>query len=297
MAADALYQAFLVNLIVEAEAQLYEEGSDSSESQATSTSSHLSTDLSSSSSDDEPLPQTSEVILETLGQLYSEYYLNSRQEINKDGQQLHLLLHDYKFNRPEIFRSYLLIDPGCFDDLVNVLKDDPVFHNNSNNPQMPIDEQLAIALFRLGHYGNAASTLKIVLWAGVGFGTVPLVTNHVLKTTCSERFRESALRWSSPQAKEASKAWIQDASCPAWRDGWLMVDGTLVPLFMHPGFFGNTFFDRKSNYSLNVQVSPSPFPYFKVFVFIRKDYHCTSDHINSRFADYRLWCRASRFTA
>lgn len=243
MAADALYQAFLVNLIVEAEAQLYEEGSDSSESQATSTSSHLSTDLSSSSSDDEPLPQTSEVILETLGQLYSECYLNSRQEINKDGPQLHLLLHDYKFNRPEIFRSYLLIDPGCFDDLVNVLKDDPVFHNNSNNPQMPIDEQLAIALFRLGHYGNAASTLKIVLWAGVGFGTVPLVTNRVLKATCSERFRESALRWSSPQAKEAAKAWVQDAFCPAWRDGWLMVDGILVPLFMRPGFFGNTFFD------------------------------------------------------
>lgn len=34
-----------------------------------------------------------------------------------------------------------------------------------------------------------------------------------------------------------------------------MVDGTLVPLFMRPGFFGNTWFDRKSNYSLNVQVS------------------------------------------
>lgn len=77
MAADALYQAFLVNLIVEAEAQLYKEGSDSSESQTTSASSHSSTDSSSSSSDDEPLPQTSEVILETLGQLYSECYLNS----------------------------------------------------------------------------------------------------------------------------------------------------------------------------------------------------------------------------
>ncbi|KAF8230065.1 hypothetical protein L208DRAFT_1283661, partial [Tricholoma matsutake] len=75
------------------------------------------------------------------------------------------------------FCSYLWIDPGCFDDLVNVLKDDPVFHNNSNNPQMPIDEQLTIALFQFGHYGNAVGTLKVALWAGVGFGTVPLVTN------------------------------------------------------------------------------------------------------------------------
>jgi hypothetical protein len=268
-AADTLHQAFLVNLIAEAESQLYEGGS-YSEYSSSSASSRSSADLSSSSSDDEPLPQTSEAILETLGQLYSERYLNSRDEINKDGTQLHLLLHDYKFNRPEIFRSYLRIDPGCFDDLVRVLKDDPVFHNNSNNPQMPIDEQVAIALFRFGHYGNAASTLKVALWAGIGFGTVPLVTNRVLKATCSERFRKSALRWSSPQAKEAAKAWVQDASCPAWRDGWLMVDGTLVPLFMRPGFFGNTFFDRKSNYSLNVQVSP--FPYIKVFLFMRGMY-------------------------
>ncbi|KAH9952251.1 hypothetical protein BGW80DRAFT_1440900 [Lactifluus volemus] len=252
MAADALHQAFLVNLIAETEAQLYEEGSESEHSSRAS--SHSSANLSFSFSSDESLPTTSDAILETLGQLYSKRYLNPRQDINKDGQQLHLLLHNYKFNRPDIFRSYLRIGPGCFDDLVNVLKDDPVFHNNSNNPQMPIDEQLAITLFRFGHYGNAASILKVALWAGVGYGTVPLVTNRVLKATCSERFRRSTLSWSSPQAKEAAKAWVQDASCPAWRDGWLMVDGTLVPLFMCPGFFGNTFFDRKSNYSLNVQV-------------------------------------------
>jgi hypothetical protein len=267
--ADALHQAFLVNLITEAESQLYEEGFDSEySSSASSRSSKDSESSSSSSSDDEPLPPTSEAILEALGQLYSERYFNARREINKDGTQLHLLLHDYKFNQPAIFRSYLRIDPGCFDDLVQVLKDDPVFHNNSNNPQMPIDEQPAIALFRFGHYGNAASTLKVALWAGIGFGTVPLITNRVLKATCSERFRKSALHWPSPQVKEAAKAWIQDASCPAWRDGWLMVDGTLVPLFMRPGFFGNTFFDRKSNYSLNVQVSPSPYFYIKVTVFV-----------------------------
>jgi hypothetical protein len=51
-----------------------------------------------------------------------------------------------------------------------------MFHNNSNNPQMPVDEQLAIALFCFGHYGNGVSTMKVALWAGVGFGTVSLVT-------------------------------------------------------------------------------------------------------------------------
>jgi len=54
--------------------------------------------------------------------------------------------------------------------------------------------------------------------------------------------------------KAEAKDWVEKQSCPAWRNGWLMVDGTLVPLFRRPGYFGNVFFDRKSNYSLNVQV-------------------------------------------
>ena len=33
------------------------------------------------------------------------------------------------------------------------------------------------------------------------------------------------------------------------------MDGTLVPLADKPGYHGEAYFDRKSNYSLNVQVS------------------------------------------
>jgi len=119
---------------------------------------------------------------------------------------------------------------------------------------MPVDEQLAIALYHFGHYGSAASTMRVALWAGVGFGTVSLVTNRVIKALCLQRFRQSALKWSSNTAKAVAKEWVELQSCPAWRNGWLMVGGTLVPLFLRPGFYGNTWFDRKSNYSMNVQV-------------------------------------------
>lgn len=34
-----------------------------------------------------------------------------------------------------------------------------------------------------------------------------------------------------------------------------MVDGMLVLLFAKPGFFGSSRYDRKSNYSMNIQVS------------------------------------------
>ena len=125
---------------------------------------------------------------------------------------------------------------------------------------MPIDQQLAIAHYHFGHYGNTASTMKVALWAGAGCGTVWLVTNRVLKVLCSERFCKSAFRWTSEEAKETAKTWTGGMSCPAWHIGWLMVDGTLVPLFKHPTFYGNTWFDHKSNYSMNVQVN------FKKFI-------------------------------
>ena len=164
---------------------------------------------------------------------------------------MQLLLEDYKHNRPEIFRSYLCITPACFNKLVSAIEDDLVFHNSSQNYQMPVAEQVAVALYCFGHYGNAASVMKVALHFGVGYGTVNLVTTRVLKACCSEWFYCASIQWASPQAK----AWVEEESCPAWHDGWLMVDGTLVPLFQQPGFYGNVWFDRKSNYSMNVQVS------------------------------------------
>jgi hypothetical protein len=119
---------------------------------------------------------------------------------------------------------------------------------------MLVEEQMAIALYRFGHYGNGASTMKVALWAGYGYSTVCLATKRVMAAVFSEHFQCSAFQWSSNEAKEAAKAWVEEQSCPAWRHGWLMVDGTLVPLFMCPAFFRNMWFDQKSNYSSNVQV-------------------------------------------
>ena len=72
---------------------------------------------------------------------------------------------------------------------------------------------------------------------------------------CSERFHCVTMAWPNKEVKEQAKEWVEAHSCYKWRDVWWMVDGTLVPLFCRPSFFRNTWFDRKSNYSLNVQVS------------------------------------------
>jgi len=170
----------------------------------------------------------------------------------------------YKASFPDIFRSFVRMSPACFDTLVNSIKDHPVFHNNSNNPQMPVKEQLAIALFRFAHHGNAASVLKVTLWGGIGYGTTHLMTSCVMTAVCDKRFHRASMPWLGPAEIEGAKAWVEEHSCPAWRDGWLMVDGTLIPLYQHPHHHGNTFFDWKSNYSLNLQVSA--YIYFKLLL-------------------------------
>jgi hypothetical protein len=264
LAADALHQTFLVNLITEIMDQQLQDDSDSDsdsdmemevdESSSSSSSTGISSSSSSASSEYDEGPSIVDSYLHSMEQLYSQRYLAERGKITKSQVQMRLLLDDYKYNRPEIFRSYLRITPECFDDLVIAIADDEVFHSNSNNPQMPVEEQVAITLYRFGHYGNSASTMKIALLFGVGYGTVHLVTTRVIKACCSERFRAASIQWPDRQGKEEAKAWVERHSCPAWRNGWLMVDGTLIPLFRRPGDFGNTYFDRKSNYSMNVQV-------------------------------------------
>ena len=51
---------------------------------------------------------------------------------------------------------------------------------------------------------------------------------------------------------------MEDTSCHAFRNGWMMVDGSTVPIFARPHHFGNSFFDRKHQYSMNVQIISSP---------------------------------------
>jgi hypothetical protein len=145
--------------------------------------------------------------------------------------------------------------PATFDALVAAIETDEVFHNESHHAQMPVEQQLAIVLYRFGHFGNAASVEKVALFMGVGYGTVENATNRVIAAVCRSDFRHSVMRWPDDETKEEAKAEVERLSCAGWRNGWLMVDGSLVPLYGRPGYYGNAWFDRKHNYSMNVQVS------------------------------------------
>ena len=85
-AQEALEAAYLASLAAESDAVLVDSD--------TSSSSDGDESLSSSS-EDTPVTTTSEILLGTLGDLYSKHYLNDQQSIQKTTSNMHLLLHEY----------------------------------------------------------------------------------------------------------------------------------------------------------------------------------------------------------
>jgi hypothetical protein len=157
-----------------------------------------------------------------------------------------------KDNREDDFRRYVRVKPATFDTLVDYLKDNPEFHNNSNNPQTDIRIQLAVVLYRLGHYGNSASVADIADWAGVSEGSVVMFTRWVLLALLD--LHDTAFPKLSPEMIEKSKEWARRV-CDAWANGFMAADGTNLNLFMKPGHYGQSYFDKSSKYSMNLQVS------------------------------------------
>ena len=234
--------------------------SSSSSSSATSSSSSSGVGPDSESVQADTDEEYSVAMTETadLLQVIMETRVLNPHEVPKCSQ-LHLVLVDFKRDDPRRFRQNLRVSPTTFDSLLEMVEGHAVFTNNSYVSQTPVDEQLGITLFRLGHNGNASSVDAVAQWAGVSAGTVVNCTRRVMIAFLA--LHDVAICWPSEEEKEEAKEWVESVSCHAWRDGFCMVDGTLVPLFEKPGHHGEAYFDRKSNYSLNIQVIEYSFCY------------------------------------
>jgi hypothetical protein len=182
-------------------------------------------------------------------------YLRDRSDVPKAGN-LHLA---WEFARNPAdhhrFRNMLRVSPLVFEVILELIKDHPVFQNNSNQPQTPVDVQLAVTLYRMGRFGNGASLEDIARNAGCSEGAVEAFTDRCFEAI--ESLHDVFVRPLTKEEKEAEKQWIDDhmGFRGLWREGWLMYDGTIVVLYAKPGLNGEAYYTRKANYGLNVQVN------------------------------------------
>src|SRR6266481_2439229 len=121
-------------------------------------------------------------------------------------------------------------------------------------PGHPIkkSQQLAIFLTHIGHYGNSASPEDLAQWAGGSTGWIEKCTNRVMVAMLA--LHDVGIHLPTADEKEDVKAWVEGETCPEWRDGFLLVDGTKFPVFQRPGLHGDAWFDKNKDYSLDCQV-------------------------------------------
>lgn len=171
--------------------------------------------------------------------------------VRKSGQ-LDLYFTYFRYESPHRFRKKLRVSPVVFDALVDVIEPHDIFHNHSNCPQLPVPIQLAVFLVRLGHYGNHASPEDIAQWAGVSLGTVENATYRCMIAVLA--LHDQFVMFPPEEEKAKAKEYVSELTCPEWRHGFLMGDGTKVPLFQKPGLHGEAYFDKNKDYSLDLQV-------------------------------------------
>ncbi|KAG2060974.1 hypothetical protein BDR06DRAFT_979248 [Suillus hirtellus] len=167
--------------------------------------------------------------------------------------QIQLLDH-FAIHRPDLFQKKLCVPPETFDDILNQISNHHVFHNQSNNPQLPVAVQLAIFLNRVGHYGNASSPKDISQWAGVSVGSVINCMNRIMAALLAEHNNFISFpTLNSIDAAHAQAYALKTLGCPEWQNGILAIDGSFFNLYQRPGLFGDAFYSRKSHFSLNCQ--------------------------------------------
>ncbi|KAG0700068.1 hypothetical protein DFH29DRAFT_1001438 [Suillus ampliporus] len=117
-----------------------------------------------------------QLVREFIRDSYSHRYQMARNQLPRGPSQMRHVLDVLKPQRPDKFRESLRVSPYTFDKICTKLSSDPVFTNNSQNEQIPLADQLAVALYRFRHDGNGASMQVVADWAGLGKGTVHLIT-------------------------------------------------------------------------------------------------------------------------
>lgn len=122
-------------------------------------------------------PTLAHYVWQSIDEMYSQWYEEPCNiPVPHPSSQMPYVLEVLKLEWPDHFRKILHVNPTTFDKIVNKIKDNPVFFNQSNNPQIPVKEQLAIALYRFSHNGNRASQGEVARWAGAGKGSPALHT-------------------------------------------------------------------------------------------------------------------------
>ncbi|OAV95879.1 hypothetical protein PTTG_04879 [Puccinia triticina 1-1 BBBD Race 1] len=114
-------------------------------------------------------------LMKLLQAIHSKQYFGPRNRLQKDPDQNDFCLVHLEDHQ---FKQEFQMSCDSFFKLCECIAEDPVFQNNSNNPQRPVPKHMMVAAKLMGCFGNGASVGMLARVFQVGEGTVELYTNQ-----------------------------------------------------------------------------------------------------------------------
>lgn len=145
------------------------------------------------------------------------------------------------------FKKILRVTKQTFCHLLELIRFNPVFYGKNSCKQLPISHQLAITLYKLGCYGENLTKTGMFLGIGDG-GTTQRIMLRVFHVILSLAPRY--LYW--PNVAERQQIVLETLDEMPGSIGY--VDGSEIILFNKPASDHESYYSRKSNYCLKVQV-------------------------------------------
>jgi hypothetical protein len=87
------------------------------------------------------------------------------------------------------FKQEFRMSLSSFEELLTLIQDHPIFHNNSNATQQPVRDQLMVTLQQMGMFGNGSSIGILARFFRILEGAVVLYCSRVVEAILSlERY-------------------------------------------------------------------------------------------------------------
>ncbi|EFP89235.1 uncharacterized protein PGTG_15076 [Puccinia graminis f. sp. tritici CRL 75-36-700-3] len=128
------------------------------------------------------------------------------------------------------FKQEFRMSQDSFYQLLDLIKDNSVFHNNSNVPQRPVRDQLMVTLRQTGMSGNGSSVGVLARFFRILEGTVILYCSRVVEAILA--LESTYVVWPNHEAREAIASDIADST--GFKQCVGFIDGTLLPLDEKP---------------------------------------------------------------
>ena len=182
-------------------------------------------------------------------QIESKCYLH-RGSYRKFGTGKFQKILETDWMKDQEFLYHYRVSREAFNELVEKIKDHPVFHHDNPKKQAPPANELLVLLKYLGTSGNGCRDINLADHFEIGQGTVYLFIKRALKTIISLQSR--AIIW--PDMNERTEIANRIQLEYGFPNCIGIIDGTLLPLEFKPTIHGETYHSRKQNYAINMLV-------------------------------------------